>query len=422
MRVPAVYAHQMNISCLAYESQVTANCLDLHGPSGDADATTYTARYFPAYYAALGLAARPFPPGAPQVYVMRVLNALAVAALLASCATTLVALGSALASIGAFAALTPMVLFLAGVVNGSGIEIAAGIAVWVHGGVLATRPPGDDDPALLRRLLVAIGVLCLTRPLSPGWAVLALLLLGGLAGRNRVAALARMRSARPWALFAGFCFLAQLVWVVWQRPFDYQIGEPAEQTGLAIVRIGIGHGSELVRQMIGVFGWLDAPAPYASILVVLLAVGALLGLSFVLGSPRALVVVGLAVFATWLIPIVLESAKASDNGFIWQGRYTLPLAVAIPILAGIVCRFDLALTRSANRAAAIIAAGLIAGQALAFGEALRRYAVGTPGAIWFFTGARWNPPVPSLLLVVVYVAALAGVVVWCRPRPVPVRS
>ncbi len=36
-----------------------------------------------------------------------------------------------------------------------------------------------------------------------------------------------------------------------------------------------------------------------------------------------------------MFPLVAEAASAPRIGFVWQGRYSLPLAIGVPVVAGL---------------------------------------------------------------------------------------
>ena len=90
-----------------------------------------------------------------------------------------------------------------------------------------------------------------------------------------------------------------------------------------------------LQQMIGVFGWLDTNSPGFTLFLWIVALGSVLTLALLVG-PRRLVVATTAILVlTVLLPIALEVPSVCAAGYFWQGRYTLPLAVGVPVLAGI---------------------------------------------------------------------------------------
>ena len=103
-----------------------------------------------------------------------------------------------------------------------------------------------------------------------------------------------------------------------------------------------------VREMIGNFGWLDTPAPTYTIFVWLMGLGFVVVGGLLVAARRDLaVLVGLLIAAV-VVPVLLEARSVSEKGLIWQGRYTLPLAVGVPILAAF------AATRAADEDGAAI--------------------------------------------------------------------
>ncbi len=216
---PRVYDTTTGDLCFKFHPEIPANCLELSKRSGDGTLKTYTARYLPPYSALLGFGSYWYPPGAGQIYLMRLLSAIVIAALLASAVTTVAAVGSIGFSVGFLFALTPMALYFSGIVNPSSPEIAAGIAMWTHG-VALTRADVGDDPHLVRRFGIAACVLCATRPLSPLWLFFALVVLAIVAGRPRVMDLVRRRVVQVWAgAVVGFALL-QTVWSAWAKPLS----------------------------------------------------------------------------------------------------------------------------------------------------------------------------------------------------------
>src|SRR5207248_4199666 len=139
------------------------------------------------------------------------------AALLASAVVSLGRVGDApFAMLGLLVAVTPTALFLAASVNPSGLEIVAGLAVWVAGAVLVAEARSSVDGHLDRRLIARLGiataVLVLSRQLGPFWAGLILLVLAGMAGRRGLRALRASRALWAWGAVVGACVVAQMAW------------------------------------------------------------------------------------------------------------------------------------------------------------------------------------------------------------------
>jgi hypothetical protein len=271
----------------------------------------------------------------------------------------------------------------------------------------------------MHRLGIAAVVLCATRPLSPLWLFLALVVLVVVAGWSRIRELLGRRLVRVWAAVVAAAVVIQLGWSAWAKPLSE--GNTA-QKGLDepitfILRQSIGklYWSN-TREMIGVFGWLDTIVPNATVVIWLLGIGALVLLGVIASTRRVAIAIALTIGIAYLVPVAIETWRASANNLVWHGRYTLPFAVGIPLLGGFAWR-DLERTKLAlHRVALWLGAGFVVAQVLAFSEALRRYTVGINGRILFFwSSTPWSPPVPSWMLVagyVVVIAALTGWVLW----------
>jgi len=414
--------------CFAFQPQVPANCFHLADRlEGDGTLTTYTARYLPPYSAFIGFGSYWVPPGAGQIYLMRLLGAVIVAALLASAISTVTAVGRLGFSLGFLFALTPMALYFTGVVNPSTPEIAAGIAVWTHGIALTDAGVGDD-PRVLRRFGIAACVLCATRPLSPVWLLLTVFILVFVAGMPRVREMLRRRSVQVWAGVVVGVTLIQVVWSAWAKPLSEgntaQKGLDQPLTFIFEQSVGKLYWSN-TREMIGMFGWLDTVTPMATTIFWLVAVGALVLLAVIAGTRRAAWAVGVTLALAYLVPVAIETARASSNNLVWHGRYTLPFAVGIPLLAGYSMRALEGTTFAIRRFAWWLVVAFVAAQVLAFNQALRRYTAGVNGPVFYWTtDTMWSPPVPSWLLLFAYVALMVGIVAsvmrmpWSRNTPV----
>ena len=139
--VPAFLTQTGRDACFAFHATVPANCmhLDANG-SGTRKLLTSAGRAPPLYYAIVGLPSL-IAPNLTGVWLMRILSALLCAVLVALAVDTgRRYLTGTLAMFGIAVAITPMLFFLAGVVNPSAIEIAAAIAVWIAASRSLPRP------------------------------------------------------------------------------------------------------------------------------------------------------------------------------------------------------------------------------------------------------------------------------------------
>ncbi|MGZ4717130.1 MAG: DUF2142 domain-containing protein, partial [Acidimicrobiales bacterium] len=118
--------------CYILRPEVPAGCAPSIGADTTiAPATTEAGAYPPLYYLLVGWPSRVLAPQ-PAIYAMRMIGALLAAALLASgLASATRITRRRLVVTGAALALTPMALYLAGVVNPNGLEIAGAFCLWL---------------------------------------------------------------------------------------------------------------------------------------------------------------------------------------------------------------------------------------------------------------------------------------------------
>jgi len=416
VRVPAVYGIASSYTCFAFKPEVTAECLRFTGSTRERDDATYVARHPPAYYAFVGIASWVGRPGSGTVYLMRFLSALLASALVATAITAItLARAPRVIALGLAFALTPMVLFVTSVVNPSALEISAAIAVWTGGLVLVSRA----DVRIDKWLVAGVGLggcgMALSRQLGPLWLGLIALTLLGVATRPAVRNLLRSNWARVWGLLIIASCLAQLAWNA-RYPLDVSAeGRPPMHEGTSqVIRIVTGRYFSRYHEMIGLFGWGDSPTPALTWIPWTAGIVFLLFAAALWVTRRHLLVLLALVAAVIVVPIIIESSTYNEGGGVnWQGRYTLPLAVGVPIFAA----FALAATyrgRELVSSRFLLATGVLLGlaQLVAFAQNLRRYTVGYDGAFQFWQNPRWTPPGSPLLLTIAFGFAVSGFLVW----------
>jgi hypothetical protein len=417
VRVPAVYAIAGSNTCFAYEPDTTAECLRFDGATREGDFGTYVARHPPAYYAVVGVASWIGRPGSGTVYLMRFLSVLMTSALLATAITALRrSAAPRIVAVGLAFAVTPMVLFVTSVVNPSGVEIAGGVAFWVCGLVLFSRAHERIDNCVVTGAGIAGCAMALSRQLAPLWLCLMGLTLLGVANRVALRNLIRSNWVRLWGGLVVASCVAQVAWNIAVEPFNVSgEGRPPMDLEIAeVLQIVTGRTFFRYHEMVGVFGWGDSATP-ALTWVPWTAGIAFLFFAAVLWASRRYVAMLFALLAAVIVvPIVIESATYNEGGGVnWQGRYTLPLAVGVPILTTVA----LGATERGRQlvtARFMLGVGVVVGvgQLLAFAQNLRRYTVGYDGDVQFWKDPFWSPPVPSLLLTIAFATATALYLWW----------
>jgi hypothetical protein len=270
------------------------------------------------------------------------------------------------------------------------------------------------------RLVLAVGisacVLALSRQLGPLW--LGLIAMTICAYTNRVALrnIARSSWARLWGGLAAACTLAQVAWVLVVKPLDATLlGRTKVDASKAdIVRSSLGATFGRYREMIGLFGWLDTESPALTYLFWTAAIALLVVCAVIWARQRHVTLLLGLIAATIVIPVILEYPAYRDVGHaFWQGRYTLPIAVGIPILASM----SLASTERGrqligSRFSWTIGFIVAAGSTLAFAQNLRRYTVGYDGDVWYWVRPQWSPPLSPLIITIAYVIVTVAFVAW----------
>lgn len=435
VQVPEYVAFSQAVTCFAFQPEVTAGCSPTDPAPADAlvDSTTTAGLYNPVYYLLTGWPTLLFHNGV-GLYAMRIVSGLISSLFLAVAGVQLLALRRRALPLLAFAvAVTPMVLFLDASENPNSLEVSAVMATFVTMFMVVRH----HDPRLLPTraitLLIAASIGVTMRGISPLWIAIALFAPLALVRAETARALVRSR----WAyLAAGVIALATLFAIVWiiaagALGFTTEQGSAAPGigasplAGFALILFGT---FDYAQGFVGVFGWLDTPAPLAVFFVWAALFGTLLLLAIAVtrGRARAFVLSGVA--ALVLVPPLLQAIYIHGGGIIWQGRYALPLFVCVVLAMGLLLAEAMPELEPATvRAAAITAlSAWTVAQVYAFATALRRYAVGLtggPGA--FITHPEWAPPggvLPVLIafgVVTVLTAALALLAVlgrWVTPE------
>ncbi|MCC2312933.1 DUF2142 domain-containing protein [Cellulomonas xiejunii] len=414
VRLPSDYAASIALpNCFAFQQDVPASCQpDLPPPGDPVDTRTYAGQYPPLYYALVGWPSL-LLPAESGILAMRLLSALLSGLLVTWGLYRLSRIEGNRAGVwGAAVALTPMCFFLGATVNPAGFEISAAFAFWAAclALVLSRGPVGNG--ALLQAV-VAGALLVNTRSTGPVWAlaVVVVVLIAAPPGRWRaVVAHPRFRwyvAATVAASAAAIAWLLTHPSVVTTKDLYPQFADPR-----VVVLAVVGKGSEYLLNMIGDYGWLDAPSPPVTFIAWYAMVGAVLLLAFSAARPArrrgALLVLVLGVA---LAPAALQVPTAVDVGMVWQGRYALPLAVGVPLLAALVVGVERTpegqlLRRVARGAVPVVLVGHVA----AFYWASRRYAEGLNGQVVTLQ-PDWASPIGYLTGTALY-AALATALAW----------
>ena len=421
-------------TCFVFNPDVPADCAPpLVGDPGELVTGTTTAGYYnPIYYAMVGWPTLIFS-NEVGIYAMRIVSAILASGILAL-AFMLVSTWRrpTVPLIGLTVALTPMVIYVNGLVNPSSFEISGTITAFVAMLTIVTQA---DDRLLRERatILVIVSVLAAnTRTISPLWVALAILLPLLLLSWRELGRLLRRRVV----LVSGAIIAVGAAFALAWTPISSRLateataGAPATPVITTIfpdvgqspffgfvkmITLTFTNGAD----MIGNFGWMDTPVPATTIVIWTMLLGAILLAGFTLLRGRRALVGAILLLLAVFLPAVIQAAFITSGGFIWQGRYGLPIFVMLII--GIAALVGLSIEEQPLRAAGltrlvlVVLLGFIAGQGYGFLKALRRNVIGSDTS-WkqLITDPAWIPPggiaVPLALfaagLVVVAVVAL----------------
>jgi Predicted membrane protein (DUF2142) len=440
-------------ACYAHHPEVPVSCAPAAPVSDETVTLPSSAGEYPIWgHLPGGVLSR--LPGLAPIWWARI-GAAAVATALVAGALWLVTPRRPLGAAALLVALTPMAWSVFANVNPSAMAISGGVALWA--GLLYS----GARPVSSAAWLTAFGWAALALPRRDGliWACVALVVALGYCGRTAaewwrslgggprfvVAAstlvavgwgftndsrVSRFVAAAPLIVVAGE--VVRWLWrerVTTPRPRLVLLAAGAAIGGVATVvvltqRPG-GWDSDLASHIVGEtgynfieaigrLGWLDVPLPAASIALTCAAIG-LLGAASLAASAApaswAAAVLLTATASSWLF----ELFQGNTSGTYWQGRYSLPLLVGVPLLLGLARVPAIAASRVACCAGGI---ALVVLNVSAWAAA-RRWGVGNDGSMMPWDWDTIHSPLPPIVVL----AALAtlsgglGVTLWRLAAP-----
>lgn len=401
VEVPVEFADLADeADCFAFAPEVSAACQAPVAPDrGRVEVGTQFGRYPPLYHALVGWPGHRLS-AALAVHAMRLISVVLCAVPLALAAGLLA--GRPLRLLGLGLAATPTLVFLAGTVNPSGPEISLAILLWVLADRLG-RQGGRAPPRVVLGTAAVAVLLAAMRPVSPAFVVAIAV---AAAVRHGRAGLGRDLWDRPHVRAAvGVAVLGvglSVAWLFWADPFGALIGTsmPGLSMPLAAWR-SLSRTPHRIIEMVGVFGWLDTYAHVPVYVVWLAATAGIVSMAAALGRWRDRATLALVLLGVLFMPVASESLQAPDLGFIWQGRYTLPLAVGTSLVAAEVVG-DRLPTRHVRRAAlgaALLWVLLAWAHLLAFAASMRRHLDGVHAPLFgWVDGAAATPVLPAGVL------------------------
>ncbi|MET3919697.1 DUF2142 domain-containing protein [Arthrobacter sp. UYEF20] len=421
VQVPSYIANVESQMCFSFQMQKPAGCAPAIPPDDNYQTIGVTSAglYNPFYYWLVGLPSL-FMSGAPALFAMRIVSGLMSAAFYAAGFTALSRLRHPKwPLIAASISTTPMVLFLASGINPNSLEVAASMAAFC-GLVSVLENSRHLDRA--RPGIVTVGVaaatLANTRNVSLLWLLCGAIVACLFFRRADVAAIFRNRMVLAVTALASVGIVLGVAWNFIMLKAPASAGEaPAGISNLggevrpynAFLTM-MDRSFDFVHQYVGVAGWLDAPVPQGVLAFWSLLLIGLVLMVFLVRPYRLQGAFWVALAFLAVVPAALQAALINTTGFIWQGRYSLPLFAIALISAGLAMRFRPFHQRPQSRTITriLLLAAWVA-HIYAFLNVLRRYVVGLQEwANWqtMFTVPGWQPPLSWEVLTVAFAAVL----------------
>lgn len=410
--VPQYIAWTHAQTCTANNDEVTADCAPAvpGAPDRIVGSATTAGLYNPLYYLLVGWPTL-LDGDSSGVYAMRIVSAVVASAFLA---LTVMMVSTwrhrALPLLALAAVTTPMVVFLSGTVNPNSVEITATLAAFtaVLGVIISPARSLLTQRAVIAA--VAGAVAANMRGLSPLWVAVAVLAPLLLASRATLVELAKTAQIRVTALVIVAAAAFASLWVLTSNSLASHV-DPATSatevphfgaspvTGFFLMIAQLGNQ---LREMVGVFGWMDTGAPTETYIAWTLLIGGLLVFGLLFARGRRLLFIAVLGASFVVLPALAQAAFIGGGGFIWQGRYSLPLLVIL--LLGCSAVLAEQFESIPVRPRVMLRIGVwVAWWALStytFAATLKRYVVGADGA-WpdVVLAPHWSPPGGSVLLI-----------------------
>ncbi len=395
--------------CFALDQHHTADCQTLASDDATHQTRSTAANYPPFYYLLIGWPTL-VSSGEAMLVLLRAASAFWVALLVAVAVHTLARNRSCGAFLPAMLlVLTPIVLFVGATASPSGVAIAAGLATWA-GGLALVR---DDAPARIgaatARFAIPLCLLILIRRDSVLWAALIMIVLLALSTIDARRALRRSPAAGIWALVVLACALLQLTLSGAEAGSSIAEGGGAGGNALA----ALGEFPYYAQQMLGgILGWLDTILPSGVYLTYTMLAGFVVLAALIFSARRFAGVLVLILTLVLTTPVLIGSRAFPY----FQGRYLLPFAVGLPLVAARGLAESPIGRRWPARTAWVLVPVVVVAQVAAFAQTMQRFTAGAEHAWWFQSTPAWSPalatPTTFVVIDAVVISATLSWLAW----------
>lgn len=403
-----------------------------------------TSQHYPPYGLVLPGLASFVPWAGGYAYLARLLNASIAVALFAAAVLMALRRKGRLVAITLLAGATPIAWFTMGITNPSAIATAAGAGLIVA--LLCT----EADEQLPWLGVASWAALMMVRRDGPFWVTIVVLVAAAAVARpplswwQRSTTAQRAAMAGSWVLavvsvrtdsnsvFALLLASTPLFLAVvhhgvgWARRIPLRVvpvvvllgGIVAAGCFLAFAPRTLDPGyvmkviqatGEHLYQLVGRLGYLDASAPMSSVILWWATVGSLAGIALLFAPRHAragALMLALVIVSAW----VLEIGSGNRTGSYWQGRYSLPATIGLPMLLALGALPSVSRLRDGaeQRITLFVATAAWWVWNATFFAAQRRWAVGAGGSVLPWEWDTWSAPVPPMIVLFSHGAATAA--------------
>ncbi|WP_112272229.1 DUF2142 domain-containing protein [Lentzea terrae] len=397
----------MNRNCFPMHVNVPASCAE--EPGGDATLVpryVTEARFNPVYYATVGWPLS-FWPEWKGIMLSRLLNGALMAAMLACAVVAAVRWTRYKAALaGLVAAVTPMTAHLGGAVNPNGVEITSGLTLAIA--LLALLHEKRDDVNRAAVALAGVSGAVLVTPRFSGvmWLCVIVGVMVVPVSWRRVKFLLRQRVVQGWMGFVALATIASAAWTLYTKTAEVADRDLGYQMKDVLRSAFLDMWPNVANQMVGVMGWAETLMPRLVYVVWFAALG-LLALAALVVGKRVDRWRMTAYFIGTFVPYAgMELILINQTNWFNQGRYFLPGAVGIPLLAAHIMAHRLFTADHFRTMTRLLAGLLLPIHFLCLAYTMTRWQSGL--AIANPLKGSWHPPYGSVLPLVL---GLAGVIV-----------
>lgn len=401
-------------ACFVQLPDVTAECMELDWIAGTVEIDARSTNGYPPLLHLAAAIPAVFVDGLVGAYAMRLWMAAVVAAGFAWAAMLLSRPGIGPWPVtGLILAMTPQVIFISSSVNPSGIT-AAGAALLIAA-VISARLTARITRGVIVAALAGAGAMVLTRREGTLMLAAVLVALAPLMPPQPVDTLRRAISdagrAHRNRVVAGVGAAVVAVGLVWWRWGEYAAGflrSPGQRRGTLDLAEAVRTLPRYFSEMLGRFGWMEAPIGVRLETVGTVAIALLLLMAIALGRRRFVLA---TLWAMAVAAAVVVSAGMVEVDYL-QARYVFPLWLAMMMVAGAAVETAELPQRVSMRLSAALLVVWAVLQVGGFFVNQRRYSVGYTDIWEIGAVSRWDPPMMSTTVSIVVFIAVMVVAGW----------